>query len=120
MAAAEAMAMLSSREVSEAFLRQDDGNRLVGISIAFIILTTIFIGLRLFSRRFTVAPLGLDDFFILAAYVVDLGMCAICIGEFLTSVHPPSPHLIPASLLPVRASRILTICLCQFLSSWVA
>lgn len=73
-----ASAAVSSREVD---LGEDTGDRLVGICIAFIILTTLFIALRFFSRHFTVATFGLDDVFMLAAYFVDLGLCAIGIGE---------------------------------------
>lgn len=58
---------------------EDEGYILVNVSIAFAALTTVFLGLRFWAKTFTVQVSGLDDVFLVAAYVVNLGMCAIAI-----------------------------------------
>ncbi|KZL78319.1 integral membrane protein, partial [Colletotrichum incanum] len=81
------------------YLAEDSGDQLIGISIAFAILTTFFLGLRLFAKRFTAGGYGVDDYFLAAAYFVDLGMCAVGIVmvkvggvgrhvEFVEEFHP--------------------------------
>lgn len=72
----------TTHNVTAEYLAEDSGGTLIGISIAFAVLTTFFLGLRLFAKRFTAGGYGLDDYFLAAAYVVDLGMCAVGIGRF--------------------------------------
>lgn len=66
--------------VSAEYLAEDSGGTLVGISITFAVLTTLFLGLRLFSKRFTAVGYGADDVFLVAAYFFNLLMCAVGIG----------------------------------------
>ncbi|WDK13102.1 integral membrane protein [Colletotrichum graminicola] len=81
------------------YLAEDSGNELISISIAFACLTTVFLALRLFAKRFTAGGYGIDDYFLAAAYVVNLGMCAVGIVmvkvggvgrhvEYLEEFHP--------------------------------
>ncbi|KAK1593431.1 uncharacterized protein LY79DRAFT_514424 [Colletotrichum navitas] len=67
----------AARTLTPEYLAEDSGNELISISIAFAILTTVFLALRLFAKRFTAGGYGIDDYFLAAAYVVDLGMCAV-------------------------------------------
>ncbi|KAK1719488.1 hypothetical protein CaCOL14_001812 [Colletotrichum acutatum] len=89
----------TTHNVTAEYLAEDSGGTLIGISIAFAVLTTFFLGLRLFAKRFTAGGYGLDDYFLAAAYVVDLGMCAVGIVmvkvggvgrhvEFVEEFHP--------------------------------
>ncbi|EQB45561.1 hypothetical protein GCG54_00005329 [Colletotrichum gloeosporioides] len=89
----------ATHNVTAAYLAEDSGDTLIGISIAFAILTTLFLGLRLFAKRFTAGGYGVDDYFLVAAYIVDLGMCAVGIVmvrvggvgrhvEFVEEFHP--------------------------------
>lgn len=63
-------------------LDDDEGYILVNVSIAFAVLTSVFLGLRFWAKAFTAQNFGLDDTFLLLAYVVNLGMCAISIRKF--------------------------------------
>ncbi|KAK1985936.1 integral membrane protein [Colletotrichum cereale] len=85
----------ATRKLTAEYLAEDSGSELIGISIVFAILTTLFLALRLFAKRFTAGGYGIDDYFLAAAYVVDLGMCAVGIVggvgrhvEFLEEFHP--------------------------------
>lgn len=60
--------------------RLDDSQAYIldNISIAFIVLTSVFLALRFWAKNFTAATfLYLDDVFLVAAYVVNLAMCAM-------------------------------------------
>ncbi|TDZ17333.1 Satratoxin biosynthesis SC1 cluster protein 4 [Colletotrichum orbiculare MAFF 240422] len=87
------------RVLTPEYLAEDSGGTLISISVAFAVLTTLFLGLRLYAKQFTAAGYGIDDYFLVAAYLVDLGMCAIGIVmvrvggvgrhvEFVEEVHP--------------------------------
>ncbi|WQF78866.1 hypothetical protein CDEST_03880 [Colletotrichum destructivum] len=89
----------STHNLTAEYLAEDSGGQLIGISIAFAVLTTFFLGLRLFAKRFTASGYGVDDYFLAAAYLVDLGMCAVGIVmvkvggvgrhvEFVEEFHP--------------------------------
>lgn len=69
----------------EAYLNEYSGDILIAESISFAVLTTVVLILRFYAKRFTMAKFGLDDIFLGAAYVVNLGMCAIGISAFHTS-----------------------------------
>jgi hypothetical protein len=66
--------------LTEAELNENRGYVLDAISVSFALLTTIVLGLRFYAKRFSAATYGLDDVFLTAAYVVNLGMCAIGLG----------------------------------------
>lgn len=62
------------------FLAQDRSGQLVGTSIAAIVSTTIVLVTRFFAKRFQGGGFYWDDGFLLSAYVVNLGMCALGIS----------------------------------------
>lgn len=68
------------REITEEYLQEDNGRILVGVSVGCAAATTVILGSRFYSKRLGGAPLGLDDVFLTAAYVVNLGMCALALG----------------------------------------
>lgn len=65
------------------YLAEDRSYQLVGISIAFAVLTTIILSLRFYAKRFQGGGIYADDMFLCAAYVVNLGMCAVGISKWL-------------------------------------
>ncbi|KAJ2902909.1 integral membrane protein [Zalerion maritima] len=67
------------------------GPILVGISIGLAVTTTLILGGRFYAKRFGGAPLGLDDVFLTAAYIVNLGMCAL--GIIMTKVGGVGRHI---------------------------
>lgn len=71
----------------------DEGYILVNVSIAFAVLTSVFLGLRFWAKAFTSQKFGLDDTFLLLAYFVNLGMCAISICKF-SPQQPSHPETI--------------------------
>lgn len=64
-----------------AFLAEDRRGQLVGISIAGIVTTTIVLATRTYAKKFQGGGFFLDDAFLLAAYIVNLGMCALGISK---------------------------------------
>ncbi|KAL8337700.1 hypothetical protein RB601_006853 [Gaeumannomyces tritici] len=73
-------------------LAESQGYVLDGISIAFIVLTSVFMALRFWAKNFTVASVVfLDDLFLVAAYVVNLAMCAM--GLVMTRVGGVGHHV---------------------------
>lgn len=77
----------TTHQITPEYLAENSGGTLIGISIAFAVLTTFFLGLRLYAKRFTAGGYGVDDYFLVAAYIVDLAMCAVGIGKVFTSDH---------------------------------
>lgn len=65
------------------YLAEDRSYQLVGISIAFAVLTTIILSLRFYAKRFQGGGIYADDMFLCAAYVVNLGMCAVGISKWV-------------------------------------
>ena len=80
--------LLAHRSGEPPYSTDDSSGVLEGISIAFAVLTTVFLAIRLYSKRSTAGGYTVDDIFIVAAYVFNLGMCALGIGE---SPHPTAP-----------------------------
>lgn len=62
-------------------LGEYSGDKVLAISIPFTVLTTIFLGLRFCSKRLMRSRSGLDDLLLVAAYFVNVGLCAIVIGK---------------------------------------
>lgn len=76
-------------------LAEDTGPVLQGASIAFAVLTTIFLALRFYTKQFTGAVgYTIDDVFLMVAYVLNLGMCALGVSKSSTL---PKTHQIPRS-----------------------
>lgn len=82
--AAAAMQQLQARQesVSAENLAEDNSAELVGIAISFAALTTILLGLRFYAKRFQAGGIFADEVFLVLAYLVNLGMCAIGISEW--------------------------------------
>ena len=57
------------------------GSVLSNTAIAFIVLETIFVGFRYVSRYMLSAPTGVDDFLVPVAWIFNLAMCGVTLGE---------------------------------------
>ena len=65
------------------YLQQYSGNRLLAVSIVFIILDILFVALRLYTRRTANnSKWGWDDNFLVPALIMNLGMCSLGIGAY--------------------------------------
>lgn len=86
------VAMAARRAVlTPEYLAEDRSYQLVGISIAFAVLTTVILSLRFYAKRFQGGGIYADDMFLCAAYVVNLGMCAVGISKwpvFADAIRP--------------------------------
>ncbi|KAF2797222.1 hypothetical protein K505DRAFT_298737 [Melanomma pulvis-pyrius CBS 109.77] len=56
------------------------GNQFQNVAITFIVLGTLAVGLRFYARHKVLAPLGMDDIFVIIALVSNLALCAICLS----------------------------------------
>lgn len=100
--------MAATADVSPEFLAEDRSQVLVHISISFIALTTIVLAARFYARRFQgLAGFHADDAFVLAAYIVNLGMCAVGIGEleFFCATRPSAFPFFPCVYISSKACR---------------
>lgn len=71
-----------SLNLDPAFLGENRAGVLQGIAIAFVVITTVMIALRFFAKfRFQSPDPELFDVFLVAAYVITLGMCALGISK---------------------------------------
>lgn len=83
-AAAAALQTLQRREESTSTtesLAEDNSGQLVGISVAFAALTTVMLALRFYAKRFQAGGIFADEIFLVLAWIVNLGMCALGIGK---------------------------------------
>lgn len=71
----------TDRSLSFEELDDYSGDKVLAISIPFTILTTIFLGLRFCSKRIMRSRSGLDDLLLVVAYLVNVGLCAVVIGQ---------------------------------------
>ncbi|KAG8161100.1 hypothetical protein KVR01_009364 [Diaporthe batatas] len=78
-------------ELTPEYLAEDRSYQLVGISVAFAVLTTLILNLRFYAKRFQGGGIYADDMFLCAAYVVNLGMCAV--GIIMTKVGGVGRHV---------------------------
>jgi hypothetical protein len=58
------------------------GNKLVTISIVFMIFNTIIVILRCYARSLTKAAYGLDDYLVFASFVSNIGLCVVSIRTY--------------------------------------
>ena len=72
-------------ELSQSYIDAYIGDRLKGTAIALIVLETVFVALRQWSRHLQKAPFGWDDILIIPSYLSGLGMCISGIREYLIS-----------------------------------
>ncbi len=88
------MAAETAQPPTEEYLNEYSGGTLIGLSIGFAALTTVVLVLRFYARVITRrVSLGLDDAFLVAAYIVNLGMRALGISEWPSKTAPRVPHL---------------------------
>lgn len=85
--------MASDLSPSPEFLAEDRRGQLVGTSITAVVLTTVVLGARFFGKRFQGGGFYYDDGFLLSAYIVNLGMCALGIGVWALPPPPPLSQL---------------------------
>lgn len=74
--------------MSSTDLAEDRSYRLVAVSAVFIILTTIVLSLRFYAKRFQERGFFSDDALLLAAYIINCGMCALGISQSASYTHP--------------------------------
>lgn len=89
------------QEVTAAYLAEDRSGVLVGISISMAALTTVILALRFYAKRFQGGGFYADDAFTVASYIVNLGMCAVGVREYLLAYPFPQQE--------VTTSRLLTV-----------
>jgi hypothetical protein len=58
------------------------GNKLVTVSIVFMIFNTIIVILRCYARSLTKATYGLDDYLVFASFVSNIGLCVVSIRTY--------------------------------------
>lgn len=78
-------------------IADDRSGQLVGISIAFAVMTTILVALRFYAKRFQSGGIFADEVYLVLAWGVNLGMCALGIGESTTGFVKKTSRR-PASL----------------------
>lgn len=61
-------------------LEEYSGNTLLAIAAVFIVLETIFVGLRYYARSHTTAATGWDDILIPLAWFANIGLCILGIS----------------------------------------
>lgn len=71
----------TDRSLSFEELDDYSGDKVLAISIPFTVLTTIFVALRFCSKRLMRSRSGLDDLLLVVAYLVNVGLFAVVIGQ---------------------------------------
>ena len=79
----------SSVEPSPTSNQEYCGNKLVTISIVFIILNTIFVILRFYARSITKTAYGWDDYLIIASFISNISLCVVSISMYALFYHLP-------------------------------
>ena len=78
-----------------AHVDDDERTRLAATNIFMITITTLFVLLKLLSRRISKVKLAADDYVLLVAYVLYWGLTAICLPR----------RTLPRSLCCIRLTR---------------
>lgn len=55
------------------------GDKLVTVSIVFIVLNTVIVSLRCYARSITNAPYGWDDYLVFASFISNVGLSVVSI-----------------------------------------
>lgn len=71
----------SPPKLSQSYIDESIGYKLTDTAIAFIVLETVFVVLRCWSRYLQKASIGWDDILIIPAYLFCLGPCICSIRE---------------------------------------
>lgn len=66
--------MESGTRPSPEYLSEYSGGTLIAVSIVIIVLALLFVGLRELARHRTKAAWGWDDYFIISALIMDIGL----------------------------------------------
>ena len=61
---------------------ENDGATLIAICAVLLVLETAFVGLRYYARHLTTAGLGQVDLVIFVAWLSNIGLCILCIGQY--------------------------------------
>lgn len=72
------MASIPSTQLPPEYLEEYTGNRVLAATTIILVLSTVLLGLRLYARSLTRAALGSDDFILLPAWILLLGLI-ICL-----------------------------------------
>ena len=75
----------TTRGLSQSYLNETNVPSLLTTCIVFLILNTLFVGLRFLSRHYQTACFGWDDFLIALGWVTTIGLCIDGIG--MSSPH---------------------------------
>lgn len=67
-----------------AFYPDDRGHQLKNTAIAFIVVETLFVGLRYVSRYLIRSRSGADDWLMPLAWLFNVGLCAISLGKIIS------------------------------------
>lgn len=62
------------------YLEARTGNDIIAATTVILIITTLFLGLRFYARTLTTASRSWDDFLLIPAYILFLGLTVICYG----------------------------------------
>ncbi|KAF4636426.1 hypothetical protein G7Y89_g1666 [Cudoniella acicularis] len=65
--------------IPQSYLEQNIGNHLTNTAIAFIVIDTVFVGLRIWARRFSKSAFGWDDLLVVLGLVFCIGTAVTCI-----------------------------------------
>lgn len=57
------------------------GNKAVAIAVIFLVLASVFLGLRFYAKRLMRSRSGWDDLLLVGAYVCNAGLCVVIIGR---------------------------------------
>ena len=92
---------------SQEYLDEYSGNTLIAICALFIAIETIFVVLRYYARHLTTSSFGMDDAIIPAAWIVNIGLCILCLSTE-TLVFPLfSAHYSTAAVYDAGVGRHL-------------
>jgi hypothetical protein len=73
------MAASQASPLTPEYISEYSGGQLIAVAVAFIPIITIFVALRVYSRRLTKAEWGLDDYIVLVSFVIQIGASALAI-----------------------------------------
>ena len=67
--------------LSPDYIAEYSGQKLIGVSVAFLPLIIIFVALRLYARHLAKAPWGLDDYLVGVSLIVQIVLHILGIYE---------------------------------------
>ena len=73
------------------------GNKLVAISILFVILSTVIIILRCFARSLTRAVYGWDDYLVFAGFISNTALSVVSIRTNYDFIYLPRMDSLPGA-----------------------